>query len=146
MSDGAGFCLRTQGETLIPDQYLDLLSRETKAVAVVATIGPDGEAQANPVWFDWDGEHLSFSQLNVRQKYKNLMRNPSVSMCIVDPTNPYHYVEIRGVLEEVIPDPDFKLIDELANKYTGLDEFGNKQPDDERYLLKVRPIKVSGMG
>lgn len=130
---------------MIPDRYQDLLTSEARAVAVVATVGPDGAPQANPVWFDWDGEYLLFSQLAVRQKYKNLMNHPQLAMCIVDPGNPYRYVEIRGVVEDVVPDPDFELIHVIARKYTGGD-FTGRQPGDERYLLKVRPIRVSGMG
>ncbi len=131
---------------MIPERYMDLLSREGRAVAVVATVGPDGSPQANPVWFDWDGEYLLFSQLDRRQKYRNLMRNPKVAMCIMDPENPYRYVEVRGVLEEAVLDHDFSLIDELARKYTGLDEFAGKKPGDRRYMLKIRPLKSSGMG
>lgn len=130
---------------MIEDRYLDLLDRETRAIGVVATIGPNGAPQANPVWFDWDGEYLIFSQLTQRQKYKNLRRDPNVSVCIVDPSNPYRYVEIRGEVEEVVLDSDFSLIDEIARKYTG-GEFTGKQPGDERYLLKIRPVKSSGMG
>ncbi len=38
----------------IPEEYRDVLN--TTALAHVATIGPDGAPQSNPVWFDWDGE------------------------------------------------------------------------------------------
>lgn len=135
----------TEKESLIEDRYQDLLERETRAIGVVATTGPDGAPQANPVWFDWDGTHFIFSQLNKRQKYKNLKRDPKVAICIVDPSNPYRYLEIRGEVDEVVPDPDFSLIDDIARKYTGA-EFRGKQVGDERYLLKIRPIKTSGMG
>lgn len=134
-----------KGEHLIPDRYEDLLEDETKAFAVVGTVGPGGEPQANPVWFGWDGEHLTFSQLTVRQKYRNLLRDRRIALCIVDPTNPYRYLEVRGRLDEIVPDPDFALIDRISEKYTGA-PFANRSPDDERMLLKVRPIKTSGMG
>jgi len=50
---------------VIPDKFKDLL--QSKALAHVATIGPHGEPQSNPVWFGWDGEHILFSQTkNVR--------------------------------------------------------------------------------
>ena len=64
----------------IPSKYTDLL--KSKALAHVATIGPDGAPQSNPVWFDWDGEHLLFSQTKTRQKYKNVQRNPQVALSL----------------------------------------------------------------
>src|SRR6266704_2088187 len=46
------------------EQYIDLL--ESEALAHVATIGPKGEPQSNPVWFDWDGTYILFSQTKDR--------------------------------------------------------------------------------
>ena len=39
---------------LIPESHKDIL--ESNGMANVATIGPKGEPQVNPVWFDWDGQ------------------------------------------------------------------------------------------
>ena len=58
--------------SVIPEQYADLL--QSNALVHVATIGPKGEPQNNPVWFGWDGTHLLFSQTKGRQKYRNLQR------------------------------------------------------------------------
>ena len=56
--------LRESGQTMtdatvIPPDYEDLLG--TTALAYVATVGPDGEPQNTPVWFDWEGEFVKFS-------------------------------------------------------------------------------------
>jgi PPOX class probable F420-dependent enzyme len=72
---------------IIPEGYEDLL--ESTALTHVATIGPHGEPQNNPVWFDWDGEHVKFSQTKTRQKYQNLNRDRRIALSIVDPENPY---------------------------------------------------------
>ena len=64
---------------IIPKGYEDLL--ETTALAHVATIGPHGEPQSNPVWFGWDGEHVKFSQTKTRQKYRNIQRDSRVASC-----------------------------------------------------------------
>jgi hypothetical protein len=47
--------------SVVPEPYADLL--ESIALAHVATIGPNGEPQSSPVWFDWDGTHLRFAQV-----------------------------------------------------------------------------------
>ena len=84
-----------QDTNIIPDSHVDLLDWDVKALAHVATIGPDGEPQSSPVWFDWDGSHLKFSLTTTRQKYRNLQRDKRVSLSIVDPSNLYRYIEIR---------------------------------------------------
>ena len=94
--------------------HQDLLG--STALAHVATIGPHGEPQNNPVWFDWDGEHVKFSQTKARQKYRNLNRDPRIALSIVDPEDPYRYLEIRGVVERIDEDPDRAFINAMAKK------------------------------
>lgn len=131
---------------MIPDSHSDLLDWETKAFAHVATIGPDGEPQNNPVWFDWDGEHLQFSQTTMRQKYHNLQRDERVAMSILDPANPYRYLELRGELVDIDPDPDLEFIDRMASKYLDRDRYPHHQEGDERVVVKIRPVHHTSMG
>ncbi|MDQ3044078.1 MAG: PPOX class F420-dependent oxidoreductase [Chloroflexota bacterium] len=134
------------GETTprIPASHSDLL--ESTALAHVASIGPQGEPQSNPVWFGWDGEYLTFSQTTTRQKYRNVQREPRISLSIIDPSNPYRYLEIRGVVERMDPDPEYAFINQMAKKYMGLDVYPNIQPGEERVVLFVRPERTTSMG
>lgn len=129
---------------MIPDSYKDLL--HTTALLHVATIGPKGEPQNNPVWFDWDGQHILFSQTKTRQKYRNVQRDPRVALSIVDPQNPYRYLEIRGKVVRIDEDPDKAFINKLAKKYLGVDEYPYNQPGDERVIVVVEPEHVTHMG
>jgi len=130
--------------SVIPADKLDLL--ESKALADVATIGPHGEPQVNPVWFGWDGTYVKFSQTTGRQKYRNLQRDNRIALSIVDPENPFRYLEIRGTVARVDPDPDKAFIDEMANKYLGVEKYPWSQPGDERVVIVVEPQHVTGMG
>jgi PPOX class probable F420-dependent enzyme len=130
--------------SVIPASHADLLERPV--LAHVATIGPNGEPQNNPVWFGWDGELLTFSQTTARQKYRNVQNDPRVALSIVDPENPYRYLEIRGIVERIDPDPDKAFIDSMAKKYMGQDRYPWSQPGDERVVLVVRPEHTSQMG
>ncbi len=130
--------------TSIPDGYADLL--ESTALAHVATVGPDGAPQANPVWFGWDGTHVLFSQTKARQKYRNVQREPRVALSIVDPANPYRYLEIRGNVTEIREDPDFAFINSMAKKYMGQDEYPWRQPGEERVVIVVTPEHTTQMG
>ena len=128
----------------IPEGYRDLL--ETNALIHVATIGPDGGPQSNPVWFDWDGEHIKFSQTKTRQKYRNVGRDPRIAVSIVAPENPYRYLEVRGEVTEIEEDPDNDFINAMAKKYLGLDEYPYHQPGDERIVLYLKPEHTTQMG
>jgi len=87
----------------IPTDLLDLLERPL--YAHLATTRPDGTVQVSPMWFDWDGERLRFSTTTTRQKYRNVQSHPHVAASISDPENPYRFLEVRGVVEEIEPDP-----------------------------------------
>jgi PPOX class probable F420-dependent enzyme len=128
----------------IPASHRDLL--DSTALADVATIGPKGEPQNNPVWFDWDGQHLKFSQTTKRQKYRNLKREPRVAISIVDPANPYRYIEIRGRVVRVDEDPNFAFIDKMAKKYIDQEKYPWHQPGDERVVVVVEPEHTTQMG
>jgi PPOX class probable F420-dependent enzyme len=128
----------------IPEGYRDLL--ETTALIHVATLGPNGEPQNNPVWFDWDGEHIKFSQTKTRQKYKNVGRDPRIAVSIVDPENPYRYLEVRGEVTEIEEDPNLDFINAMAKKYLGMDEYPYHQPGDERVIFYLKPEHTTQMG
>lgn len=129
---------------VIPETYADLL--QSTALAHVATIGPDGEPQVNPVWFGWDGQYLTFSQTTTRQKYKNVQREARIALSIVDPANPYRYLEIRGTVARIDPDPEKAFIDSMAQKYLGQEKYPWNQPGDERVVIVVEPTHTTQMG
>jgi PPOX class probable F420-dependent enzyme len=131
-------------QAAIPATHADLL--ESKALAHVATIGPRGEPQVNPVWFGWDGQHLSFSQTTTRQKIKNLERDARIALAIVDPENPYRYLEIRGQVVRVDPDPEIEFINSMAQKYLGVERYPWHQPQDHRVVVVVEPRHTTQMG
>ena len=129
---------------MIDPKYTDLL--DSTALAHVATVGPNGEPQVNPVWFGWDGEHLRFSQTTTRQKYRNVQRDPRIALSIVDPANPYRYLEIRGRVVGIEPDPNLDFINSMAKKYLGQDRYPWHRPGDERVVVVVAPERTSQMG
>ena len=131
------------GKTCIPEGYEDLL--RSTAVAHVATIGPKGEPQVNPVWFD-PGRRVKISQTKTRQKYKNVGRDPHIVLSIVDPENHLRYIEIRGEVVRVEEDPNIDFISSMAKKYLGVDRYPNHQPGDERIVLYVKPRHTTQMG
>jgi len=134
----------TFATNVVPESHADILDQ--KVLAHVATIGPDGEPQNNPVWFDTKDGFIRFSQTTTRQKYRNVQRDPRVALSIVDENNPYRYLEIRGTVERIDPDPDYAFINSMAKKYLGQDVYSGTQPGEERVVVVVRPEHTTKMG
>ncbi len=127
----------------IPESHADLL--DSTALAHVATIGPDGAPQSNPVWFGWDGTHVMFSQFTGRQKLRNLQASPRLAISIVDPSDPYRYLELRGVVDEIVDDTDNVFIDSMAHKYLGVPTNPWAKPGQHRVVVKMRPVTSTSM-
>ena len=126
--------------TTIPDDYRDLLSAD---VATLSTIGPDGRPQLSEVWFLAEGDTVSISLNSSRQKMKNLLANPAVSLLILDLAMPYRYLELRGDAE-ISPDPDYVFADKVGAKY-GADLRVHDQPGQTRYVVTIRPARVNAV-
>jgi PPOX class probable F420-dependent enzyme len=101
----------------IPGVFHDLL--RSRAVAFVSTIGKSGAPQITPLWFLWDGERVRISLVEGRQKLRNLRRDPRIAVAIADPARPTFYLELRGTVSELVPDPGLELERAIAQKYTG---------------------------
>jgi len=129
--------------TTIPPSHRDLLERPL--FGHLATIRPDGTAQSNPVWYLWDGTTLRFSFSTKQQKHRNVEANPSVALSIHDPDEPYRYLEIRGVIETVEPDPDGgTFFMELNARYNG--PFGKSLYPADGAVYTMRPTATSKQG
>lgn len=114
--------------------------------AYVGTVSEDGAPQLTPVWIEYDGEHVVFNTEKTRAKFKNLERDPRVTVAVSDSKNPYRYLEIRGRVAEMTEEGAMESIDRLAKKYMGKDKYPFHKPGDVRVLIKIAPEKVSGMG
>ena len=129
----------------IPDKYLDLLTKK-KAFAVIATTMPDGTPQVTPVWFDFKNGQVRVNTAKGRVKARNLKKGAAVALAIVDPDNPYRYVQIRGRVARVTEDGAVAHIDSLARKYLVQDNYTNSAPGEVRLLCEIEPTSASGMG
>ncbi len=128
----------------IPEAFLDLFTRPT--FAHLATVMPDGSPQVTPVWFDFDGTHIIVNSARGRQKDRNMRRNPNVAVEIMDPENPYRYIQIRGKVVEITEEGADDSIDSLARKYLNVDRYPNRRPGEVRVIYKISPERIHTMG
>ncbi len=120
-----------------PATHTDLLERPL--FAHFATIASSGAPLVNPMWFLWDGEHglVKLTHTSARRNYRYLQREPRVALSIADPGNGYRYLQVRGVVESIEPDPTGALYQVLHRRYRGRD---TDVPDrDVRVVISIRP-------
>jgi PPOX class probable F420-dependent enzyme len=130
--------------TTIPEKYLDLLQQK-KAFASLATVMPDGSPQVTPVWFDYSDGVVRVNTAKGRVKARNLKKGARVALAIIDPDNPYRYLQIRGRVGRVSEEGATQHIDLLAKKYLGRDKYPHGQPGEVRIMCEIEPMSVSGI-
>jgi PPOX class probable F420-dependent enzyme len=129
----------------IPDKFTDLLSDQTKAFAAVATVMKDGSPQVTPVWFDTAGDLIRINTASGRVKARTIQEGRKIALAIMDPANPYRYMQVRGTVKKVTTDGADAHIDKLAHKYMGTD-YPFRQAGESRILIEIAPETAQTMG
>jgi PPOX class probable F420-dependent enzyme len=89
------------------------------AIAHLATVLPDGSPHTTPVYIGAHGDQIVFFTGPGMRKARNLRRDPRMALSIAPADNPFTPVVIRGrVVEWLDGDAAWKIIDQLATKYT----------------------------
>src|ERR1700730_1585198 len=112
--------------------------------AVLATVNPDGSPQTSVVWVGRDGGDLLFSTVEGRVKHRNMLRDPRVSVSIIDSADPEHYVELRGRVA-MTPDAVGAVDPQLFWKCAG------REPVEDgigavRVVVRMEVEKATGYG
>jgi PPOX class probable F420-dependent enzyme len=114
-----------------------------KNLATVVTLMPGGQPQALLTWVDTDGEHILVNTEPTRQRYRNVTRDPRITVLIHSADNPWDWSEVRGHVAQTVRGGDARRhIDELSRKYTGQDYQRPVGPEG-RVILKVAPDKIN---
>ncbi len=128
----------------IPEHMRDLLERPI--VVTLATTMKDGTPQASPVWFNWDGEYIWINTARGRAKDENMTERPNVSILSVDPSDPYRYLEVRGVVTEITETGGVDHINFLSARYRNRpDYYGGdtaRAARETRVIYKIKPTRV----
>ena len=109
-------------------------------IAVLATVGRDGDPQMTAVWFLVEGERVLVSAAARRQKTKNLATNPTCSLLVFHPESNDYYVEIRGTAQ-LIDDADYEIADRIGARY-GADFRTFDGPTDHRLIIAFEPKRA----
>jgi PPOX class probable F420-dependent enzyme len=121
---------------------------EEKNFAFLATIMKGGSPHVTPTWVDIDKSNntMLINTAKGRVKHRNISRDPRVGVSVIDSSNPYHMVSVRGkVIEQINGKEADDHIDKMAKKYLGKDKYPGRAPGEERLLLRIKPQHVALM-
>ncbi len=113
-----------------------------KNLVFIATLMKDGSPQVSPVWANYADGFILVNTAEGRIKHKNILRDPRVAVSAVSKDNPLDMTTIRGTVQELIPDYDYKHADELTLQYMGRERYPFRRDGEKRVILKIRPDKV----
>jgi PPOX class probable F420-dependent enzyme len=110
--------------------------------AVLATVNPDGSPQTSAMWVGRDGDDLLFSTVEGRVKHQNMLRDPRVSVTVLDSADPENYVELRGRVS-ISADIGRKVDTQLSWRYDGKDPDPDR-PGAVRVVVRMTVEKATG--
>ena len=115
---------------------------EGRNYAVLATINPDGSPHTSAMWVGRDGDDIVMSTVEGRRKHRNMVRDPRVSLTVIDSADGENYVELRG---RVTMTPDIGLVvdNRLSWKYDGKDKDPDR-PGMVRVVVRLSVEKATG--
>jgi PPOX class probable F420-dependent enzyme len=130
----------------VPASHVDLLTRPI--CGVLTTMLPDGQPQSSLVWVDWDGACPSVNTTLERQKARNVVANPAVSLLVVDPDDTGRFIQIRGDAE-LVGDGAAEQLDRLTRRYTGHSGYYGwiypveQRARETRVICRIHPRRVT---
>jgi PPOX class probable F420-dependent enzyme len=123
---------------------------ESDAHAHLVTLNRDGSPQVSMIWVGLEDDEIVAGHLALRQKLRNVQRDPRVSLSIEASTinelglAEYLVVHGRGRIEEGgAPE----LLQSLAHVYLGPDvKFPPMDEPPPGYILRITPERFGGVG
>lgn len=103
----------------IPASHRDLLERPI--VAALATTLPNGTPQVTAVWFNYADGYLYVNTAAGRLKDRAVRAKPYLALMVVDPQDPYRYIQVRGPVVEITEEGAAEHINFLSHRYKGED-------------------------
>ena len=122
---------------------------EEKNFAFLATLMKDGSPQVTPTWVDIDKNNntILVNTAKGRIKHRNISRDPHVAVSVIDFSNPYDMVTVRGkVIDQINGKDADEHIDKLSKKYLDKEKYPRRRAGEERVMLRIKPELVARIG
>ncbi|MGH2725108.1 MAG: TIGR03667 family PPOX class F420-dependent oxidoreductase [Actinomycetota bacterium] len=111
----------------------------------LVTVSPQGQPQATPVWFLWDGETFLIYSQRGKPKLDNLAANPHVSLHLDGDRRGYDVVTVEGRAAVGADAPPADQVPEYVDKYrqeiSALDWTPRSFAEDYSVPIRVTPTR-----
>lgn len=124
--------------TALSDQMRAVI--DAPEFVTLATLGPDGRARLSVVWAKTEGDDVLVSTTTDRVKYRDIQRDPRVSLLAYPKERPYTYVAIDGTASATT-EGGGELIQDLSRRYTG-GPYAFDGPDTVRVVIRITPTRA----
>jgi PPOX class probable F420-dependent enzyme len=111
-------------------------------LAYVASLTESGRIQVTPMWVEYDGTHVLLNCVDSRARTQHVQRDPHVTICVGDKTDPYRYAEVRGKVVHITTEGAHEMMERLAKRYENGEKNPFYNPDQVRVIFKIVPEKV----
>jgi PPOX class probable F420-dependent enzyme len=110
---------------------------------VIATLRRDGWPQMTTVWYRWDGEAFWISTNRDRAKYRNIERDPRVTVLVDAPPRETSVAAYGRA--EIVAEGDDAYEGALAIVVRYVDDapaYLDERKNDPRVLIRIRPDRI----
>jgi PPOX class probable F420-dependent enzyme len=115
-------------------------------LAFISTLSQkDGSPHITPVWADMEDDLILINTFDTSAKNKNITKDPRIAISVVESSNPYNMVSIKGRVIERTTEGADEHLKKLAKRYLGIGKYYYRKPNHRRIILKIKPEKVMGL-
>lgn len=108
-------------------------------LTTLTTLNADGHPQSTIVFVRRDGDTVLFSTVKGRVKARNMMRDPRVTLLVLNPADG-RWVEVQGTVQ-IEQDPQKALLHEIYGRFMN-GAAPPPEPAAERLIVSVTPTRV----
>ena len=124
---------------MLDDDVRDLAA--ARSLGIFTTLMPGGQPQSSAVWPHSDHRHILVGTYDTRQKYRNVMGDPRVTILLLDSENSRRYIEVRGRIVDIERgEAALELARTTFTKWTGKPVI--RQAEGERVMLRMQADHV----
>jgi PPOX class probable F420-dependent enzyme len=117
--------------------------RDNAFAGVATTVRPDGSLHSTGVWVDEDDGDVLINTFIGRAKERHLRQNPNMSLLMMNPADPWHWVAVSGRATLSTEGGD-EHINKLSMKYLGKPYA--KNPDEVRIIARIKVDRADSAG
>lgn len=130
-------------ETKLPAAVRELL--DAPNLVHLSTVRPDGGPRNWVVWVGLEDDRVLICTSDTQAKAKDMLRDPRVSLSVVDPDDPYRMAALQGRVIEVRPDEGVPVMDRISRKYTS-EPFPSRGADRVCFVIEVERSWLRKLG